>query len=106
MSTFWTLPESYKLGIDRYKRYIAECFINNQSINELMVRNGWAIAYRYYSLDFIDDEEIAKVGRELGMNVPFVRPKHLSEDSSSTRETLKHAVIQMEKINNRKLYFF
>ena len=25
-----------------------------------MVQNGWAIAYRYYSLDFIDDEEIAK----------------------------------------------
>ena len=46
--------------IDKYKRYIAECFINNQNINELMVRNGWAIAYRYYSLDFIDDEEIAK----------------------------------------------
>ena len=46
--------------IDRYNRYIAECFINNQNINELMVRNGWAIAYRYYSLDFIDDEEIAK----------------------------------------------
>ena len=46
--------------IDRYKRYIAECFINNQNINELMVRNGWAIAYRYYSLDFIYEEEIAK----------------------------------------------
>ena len=46
--------------IDKYNRYIAECFINNQNINELMVKNGWAIAYRYYSLDFIDDEEIAK----------------------------------------------
>ena len=46
--------------IDKYNRYIAECFINNQNINELMVRKGWAIAYRYYSLDFIDDEEIAK----------------------------------------------
>ena len=42
--------------IDKYKRYIAECFVNNQNINELMVRNGWAIAYRYYSLDFINDE--------------------------------------------------
>ena len=47
-------------GIDRYQRYIAECFINNQNINELMVRNGWAIAYRYYSLDFIYEEETAK----------------------------------------------
>ena len=25
-----------------------------------MVRNGWAIAYRYYSKDYINDENIAK----------------------------------------------
>ena len=25
-----------------------------------MVKNGWAIAYRYYSLDYIDEEKIAK----------------------------------------------
>ena len=25
-----------------------------------MVLNGWAIAYRYYSLDYIDEEEVAK----------------------------------------------
>ena len=46
--------------IDKYKRYIAECFINNKNINKFMVRNGWAIAYRYYSSDYINDEKIAK----------------------------------------------
>ena len=46
--------------IDKYNRYIAECFINNNNINKLMVRNGWAIAYRYYSLDFVEDEKLAK----------------------------------------------
>ena len=46
--------------IDKYKRYIAECFVNNKNINKYMVRNGWAIAYRYYSLDFIEDEKLAK----------------------------------------------
>ena len=46
--------------IDKYNRYIAECFINNKNINKLMVRNGWAIAYRYYSLDFIEDEKLAE----------------------------------------------
>ena len=46
--------------IDKYKRYIAECFINNKNINKSMVRNGWAIAYRYYSLDFVEDEKLAK----------------------------------------------
>ena len=25
-----------------------------------MVRNGWAIAYRYYSIDFIEDEKLAE----------------------------------------------
>ena len=26
----------------------------------MMVKNGWAIAYRYYSKDYIDEEFIAK----------------------------------------------
>ena len=46
--------------IDKYKRYIAECFVNNKNINKYMVRNGWAIAYRYYSLKFVEDEIVAK----------------------------------------------
>ena len=46
--------------IDKYKRYVAICFINNQNINQIMVRSGWAIAYRYYSKDYIEDEAIAK----------------------------------------------
>ena len=46
--------------IDRYKRYIAECYLNNLNINQYMVRQGWAIAYRYYSKQFIEDEEIAQ----------------------------------------------
>ena len=46
--------------IDQYKRFIARCFVNKININKYLVRNGWAIAYRYYSLDFIDDEKIAK----------------------------------------------
>ena len=48
------------IDIDRYKRFIAECFVKEKNINRYMVKNGWAIAYRYYSLDFIDDEESAK----------------------------------------------
>ena len=47
-------------GVDRYKRYIAVCFSNKKSLNKMMVKNGWAIAYRYYSKDYIDEEFIAK----------------------------------------------
>ena len=46
--------------IDKYNRLVAICFIDNININQLMIISGWAIAYRYYSKDFIKDEEVAK----------------------------------------------
>ncbi len=48
-------------GRDRYKRYIGVCYKKNLDLNREMVINGWAIAYRYYSLDYIIEEEIAKL---------------------------------------------
>jgi len=47
-------------GTDKYKRYISVCFVNNIDMNEFMVRNGWAIAYRYYSKDYAESEDRAK----------------------------------------------
>ena len=46
--------------IDKYNRLVAICFIDNININQIMIMSGWAIAYRYYSKDFIKEEEIAK----------------------------------------------
>ena len=46
--------------IDKYKRLIAVCFLDSLNINKFIVKSGWAIAYRYYSMDYVDDEEIAK----------------------------------------------
>lgn len=47
-------------GIDRYNRFIAVCFSSGKNLNKMMVKSGWAIAYRYYSKDYIDEEFIAK----------------------------------------------
>ena len=47
-------------GTDQYKRYISVCFVNNFNMNEFMVENGWAIAYRYYSKDYVESEDKAK----------------------------------------------
>ena len=46
-------------GVDRYKRIIGVCFKGDQDLNRWMVRNGWAVAYRRYSKDYITDEESA-----------------------------------------------
>ena len=45
---------------DRYKRYIATCYKGKTNLNQWMVRNGFAIAYRRYSKKYVPDEEFAK----------------------------------------------
>ncbi len=45
---------------DRYKRYIATCFKGKTNLNQWMVRNGFAIAYRRYSKKYVPDELFAK----------------------------------------------
>jgi endonuclease YncB( thermonuclease family) len=55
-----------KEGKDRYKRILAECFVNNESLSSYLVRSGYAFAYRKYSKKFIPDEEFAK-SNKLGM---------------------------------------
>ena len=42
--------------LDRYKRRIAVCYAGPHDINAEMVRRGWALAYRRYSMDYVDEE--------------------------------------------------
>ena len=53
-------------GKDQYKRILAECFVNNESLSSHLVRSGYAFAYRKYSKKFIEDENYAKTNL-LGM---------------------------------------
>ena len=53
-------------GKDHYKRTLAECFVNNESLSRYLVRSGYAFAYRKYSKKFIKDEDYAKFNK-LGM---------------------------------------
>ena len=46
--------------VDRYKRLVAECFVKEESLSRYLVRNGYAVAYRRYSIKFVEDEEYAK----------------------------------------------
>ena len=53
-------------GKDQYKRTLAECFVNNESLSSYLVRNGYAFAYRKYSKKFIADEDYART-KKIGM---------------------------------------
>jgi len=59
-------PECISEGKDAYKRTLAECFVNRESLSTYLVRSGYAFAYRKYSDKFIKDEEFAKENK-LGM---------------------------------------
>ena len=51
-------------GVDKYKRILAECFVNNQSLSKYLVREGYAFAYRKYSTKYIPDEDYAKKNKK------------------------------------------
>tara|TARA_Y100000768_G_C23957391_1_gene673534 strand:+ start:716 stop:1174 length:459 start_codon:yes stop_codon:yes gene_type:complete len=48
-------------GKDRYGRTLAECYVNEQSLSAILVRSGYAFAYRQYSRKFIEEEKYAKI---------------------------------------------
>ena len=61
--------------LDRYKRYIGVCFVGAINLNQWMVRNGHAVAYRRYSKDYIKDEDYAKKNK-LGLwSGDFINPE-------------------------------
>jgi len=61
-------------GKDRYKRILAECFVNKESLSSYLVRSGYAFAFRKYSNKFIKDENYAKT-KLVGMwNMSFNYP--------------------------------
>ena len=52
--------------VDRYDRAIAVCRQGNQDLNRWLVSEGWAVAYRRYSRDYIRAEDQA---RSAGRNI-------------------------------------
>ena len=46
-----------------------------------------------------DDEEIAQVGIQLGLDVPFLRPSELAQDNTPTLPVVQHMIAELEKEN-------
>ena len=59
---------------DKYGRVVAVCFRAGEDINAIMVKEGMGIAYRYYSKDYVEEEEYAK-NNKLGIwSGEFIEP--------------------------------
>lgn len=45
-----------------------------------------------------EDENIADVGKKIGMMVPFIRPSHLANDSAKSIDVVNHALTCMQEM--------
>ncbi len=59
---------------DRYGRVVAVCRSGGADLNAWMVANGWALAYRRYTLDYVDQELAAQAARRGIWRGEFVAP--------------------------------
>ncbi len=62
------------LGRDRYKRIIGKCTVAGEDMGEWMVSEGLALAYRRYSLDYVDEEADAQTAQRGIWAGEFVKP--------------------------------
>ena len=66
--------DALKKTKDRYKRSISICYVDENDINSLMVKRGWALAYRKYSKKYVKDEAIAKLNNAGMWSGKFIAP--------------------------------
>lgn len=45
-----------------------------------------------------DDDEIAKIAKQYGAEVPFLRPKELSDDFTGTQDVINHTIDHLEDL--------
>lgn len=57
----------------------------------------------YFDNIFIstDDDDIIKIGKNLGFDIPFKRPPELSNDTASKIDVIQHATLEAEKYFNK-----
>lgn len=69
------------LDTDRYGRFVMRCYHRGVDISAGMVRAGWALAYRRYSLDYIGDEAEAKAAKRGLWAGTFKTPEQWRSDN-------------------------
>ena len=79
--------------------------LNNRPLIYYTIREALKSKYLTSYIVSTDSKDIKNISEKYGANVPFLRPKKLSTDTSSSSDALKHAVSFMEKLHNTKYDF-
>jgi endonuclease YncB( thermonuclease family) len=72
---------------DRYRRIVAKCSVGDTDINAWLVTNGWAVAYRRYSSDYVGAETMARASGLGIWSSEFAMPWDWRRDKRSGTRT-------------------
>ena len=79
--------------------------LNNKPLIYYTIKEALKCKFLTSYIVSTDSKDIKNISEKYGAQVPFLRPKKLSSDTSSSSDALKHAGDFMEKMNKTKYDF-
>jgi CMP-N,N'-diacetyllegionaminic acid synthase len=76
--------------------------LNGKTLVELAIKSAKKSKLLNKVVFSTEDKEIYRVAKKAGAYLPFIRPKSLAQDYSSTKDVIKHSINWLEK--NEKWY--
>ena len=64
-----------RLDVDRYQRWVSDCYAGQIWLNARMVEQGWAVAYTRYDDRFRSQERLARQAKQGIWQGRFTRPE-------------------------------
>ena len=71
-------------GRDKYKRGLGTCFSKGINLNKVMVKQGYAVAYVYYTKIYEEDEREAKRSKKGLWKYGFKNPSQFRKEKKNT----------------------
>lgn len=76
--------------------------ISGDSLIKITSKVIHELPFKYTAIVSTDHTEIANEAKQCNLEVPFMRPESISGDFISDWDVLNHALLEMEKIKNKK----
>jgi endonuclease YncB( thermonuclease family) len=72
-------------GTDIYRRSLGSCTVGGENVSRWLVQNGWALAFRKYSTEYVPDEGSAREHQRGLWSGAFIAPWDWRHRSNSTQ---------------------
>lgn len=79
-------------GTDVYMRSLGSCTVGRENVSRWLVQNGWALAFRRYSTEYVSDEDSARERQRGLWSGAFIAPWDWRHRSRSTVILGAHSV--------------